>query len=192
MTEKVRLTQKQADTVERTKAVRGSRGVVLGYVARDTEIPNPTFRSLSDLTFDELARALYEPDSYEVEPLFKVGDQIVNINGVNFVNGLNVVEVEKVSEFFVTFCGDIGALKSNVRRATPEEVKDEKECRVWAEADRGYGKFRYGDVYSHNGSSIHIDTAKAMDTANVRYKAGLVTGFHPIESYVRFEEDSNA
>lgn len=134
---KVKLTQEQANAIERFKS-EPKADLVKQHVMWKWKSAG---KSLNDLTIDELIRALYI--GYEVEPKFKVGDWV-------YYQGQ--YEAERVGK--ITHIGndyiryDIGYSnnKKYFRHATSEEIAKEKERRWWKSHDRNVWELKKGDL----------------------------------------------
>lgn len=194
MTKKIQLTQEQANKVELAKELKDRRVPLLEYVAKNQEIPNASYRCLKGISLDDLARVLYEPNSYEVIPAIKVGDWVVKADGEKFLNGATAVKIEDVKEPYAYWGG---AERKNLRivnfrPATPEEIKSEKERQLWAKLGREVGEFRVGDVrVDEDGYTFSVSSESEVVRINGRYNKGLVRGFYPVEGFISFEEDAS-
>lgn len=173
MTEKVKVTQKQFDWLERYKSDEE-----IDY-AIDIQVHRKRPDSpIVDWKPSEVARAFY--NGYEVEPEYKAGDWVTRENGV-------VGKITDLDSHFANLDNLEGIFSLNfkfLRHATPEEIKAEKERRVWKSIGREVGEFRDGDSARHvnGGSVLSIDFLKTC------YEAGALEGFYPAESFVSFEE----
>lgn len=108
------------------------------------------YKPLASLSVDEMARLLYEPDSYEVDYAFKVGDWVV-------WNERHICEIESFEEgnryaVMTDLIGSNGCKQllsiCNMRHATYEEVEAEKEERLLR-------SYKVGEwVTYHNGAGF--------------------------------------
>lgn len=142
---------------------------------------------LKYLTIDQMARILYEPNSYEVEkPKFEVGDIVIGIETGRAYRitsvGRNILYTERM----------IGSKKSSVaidlvRHATKEEI-------FWAELGRDYRETKIGDCISLNGEYLKVQENMGCE----RYKNhishlfakgilinGHSDGFYPATSFIK-------
>ncbi|GGA31962.1 hypothetical protein [Psychrobacillus lasiicapitis] len=191
MTEKVKLTQEQdARLKEMMMDVMYSKNSILLQQAKGWRCASNV--CLNTLSLGQLARVLFEPNSYEVEPQFKPGDmvmvrwmnkdkeQLYEILKVNFVEGA-AYEVEITGEF-----GFNVAPVSIVRQATPEEIKTEKERLLWKKIGRKVGEFHVGDItLDQNYYPIRVVN---VEMAKTFYQQSKRIGFYPAESFISFEE----
>ncbi|QJI52382.1 hypothetical protein [Psychrobacillus phage Perkons] len=180
MTEKVKITHEQLKALEEFKKYSNS----LQYFINNRKDWNNVYAPLKDFAVDEFARLLYEPNSYEVEETFKVGDKVVDLNGT--YKGVHTV-ICIVGQRFVRVL-DISNLEfaiKNLRHATKDEIKAEKERQLWNSIGREVGEFKDGDIHIlKNGYSVQISN---VDHAREKYTNGYLKGFYPIESFVSFE-----
>lgn len=168
--EKVKLTQEQADAIETLKEKAKGMLVV------------------------DLLEAL--KNGYAVEEEYKVGDWVVYKSAQK---GLIICKVESVSGVkvdtdYVASNGYKQSFgKSQIRHATPEEIKAEQERRVWARIGREVNEWRKGDVYVHRryAEAFAIDHKDALRLASERYEEGLVIGIYPYESFISFGGESH-
>lgn len=124
MTEKVVLTKEQAKAIEEIKDI--------DYAINIHSFNKRPDSPLADIKTSTLARALFV--GYEVEPEFKVGDWVYDIqyNKVARIDHRGVddnrvwVDDEDFNFFAIV----------NIRHATPEEIAEEKERRLFAEHGR--------------------------------------------------------
>lgn len=156
MTGKVKLTSEQASAID--IMARATKGMLVV----------------------DLLRAIQE--GYDVEPEYKVGDWIVRLNGTTFLNEKAVVRVDKVSDIHLFYEHDIGIDKIRIRHATPEEIKAEKERRVWAGIGREVSEFGNEDL----GFDFEGHTISGVSALKDAYKHGDLQGFYPIETFVSF------
>lgn len=181
MTEKVKLTHEQAEAFKIYKEA----GHNLAVFAANSRGFHGHYESLKTLSIDELGRILYEPNSYEIEPQFKVGDWIARVDQVTFDKGEKFMRITGFDGEFVKFAPGRSLRPKLLRKATPEEIKTEKERRLWKNLGRKVGEFKKGDIRILNdGNSVHITD---VDYARVKYIQGRLKGFYPVESFISFE-----
>lgn len=134
--EKVKLTQEQADIVERVKKEQLEH---LKEIKHRSVILQDWEKPLFKLSAEDIQKALF--DGYEVEPEFKVGDWVIT------GRGLLGKYLEKTSEVYrFTLIGGHHATSDNIRHATPEEVAKEKERIWWKRHGREPWEIKQGDV----------------------------------------------
>lgn len=160
MMEKVKLTQEQANAVDSAAAnytfEESMENRLAGWNA-------PTRRCLNKLSVEELATALLV--GYEVEPIFEVGDWVVIEDSKNptltgktlMITYLGKTGIETRITYDVSSINGNWTIERNtkLRHATPEEIKAEKERRVWSKIGREVGDFRLGDSYEKNNGTLH-------------------------------------
>src|SRR5690625_2635349 len=145
--EKVKLTQEQADAIERGIKIYGKSRIMNDH-ALDGWVGN--LNDLNGLTKDEIARALYV--GYEVEPEFKVGDWVyVESPKEGLPNVYKIMNAEKYSVNLDRLYGN--HKKSDIRQATPQEIATEKQRRWWEKHDREVGELRETDVVFYDDNS---------------------------------------
>ncbi|WP_246231582.1 DUF1642 domain-containing protein [Sporosarcina jiandibaonis] len=150
MGEKVKIPQNVADAIEKLRKVHSVYGVVAAVAKNKSEYPTLS-NSIDALLVwtheeegdgynaDRLIQALV--NGYEIEPKYKVGDWVANLDGSNiFPKGdVKVVEVGAVEKQYIRPFGDKawGLPIHHLRHATSEEIKAEKERQKWAEIEPG-------------------------------------------------------
>ena len=140
-------------------------------------------KCLSVLSIDQMARILYEPNSFEVEePRIKENDWVTRITGSTcgrseFAEGrtFKAIKVSSLVKDSDTNYHGLNAL----RPATKEEI-------FWAELGREVGEFHEGD------RGIASNGALWMKKHNLEreYKINLLTGFYPANSFLTFPDKS--
>ncbi len=173
MSEKVVLTQEQADAAERYK----KDGHKMAEFVAHAHSFHGAYEPLKAIGIDDMARFLYEPNSYEVEPRFKSGDWIVNKNKQPFnvyskplaVEITSLVEDEGRAR--ARFADDCCAVYfDEIRHATPEEIAEEKERRWWKKHGRKPWELREGDILEYLGDLYIVD---CFDSEMVCLKSGI-------------------
>lgn len=191
MTGKVEITQRQLDLIKKgtSKASLLEGHAKGGY-------RNSAYNELLKIPLEDFARVLYEPDSYEVEEEYKVGDWVALIDGADFyVKGnTKIVEVHSYEQVLEGFDyvrhgenGVWGTPLNLLRHATPEEIKAEQERRVWAGIGREIGTFKAKDfveIELELGFRIHDE--RQIKLAERKYSEGKVVGIYPAESFISF------
>ncbi|MEK3935967.1 hypothetical protein MKY41_11620 [Sporosarcina sp. FSL W7-1349] len=190
MTEKVKLTREQDTRLkEMLKDVMYSKGSILVQQAKGWRDGNNI--CLNALSLDQLAKVLYEPNSYEVEEEYKVGDwKKVQLANKKWVIGKidTVTFKEKAEEIALNYLDEDRVWRRVWESAkcsfnpTPEEIKNEKERRAWAKIGRGPGEFRDGDF----GISEYGNLIDGPSILKARYELGQLQGFFPAESFIKF------
>jgi|SRR5690625_2485227 len=139
MTEKVKLTQEQADAIE---LASNKKGRTIEFHTKS--VWQNDFAALNELNTDELVRALYI--GYEVELEFEVGDwvYVIATRQVHQITG-------RLNNKIIYLDMDGGMTREvNVRHATPDEIAAEKEWRWWARHGRKEYELRINDVVSYD------------------------------------------
>lgn len=139
--EKVKVTQEQADAID----LFTFTGNTLEGFSRKRKSFSNAFKSIKELTVDEMAKALFI--GYEVEPEFKVGDWVSYDNGIAGWMTKVVVQIEG-SYLHLTPTGML--LKKFARHATAEEIAKEKQHRWWNSHGREVWELRRGDIIQKN------------------------------------------
>ena len=193
MTGKVELTRKQADAIEYFKNKLGDERIIMLHAEMLLDSEHEQIdqqENLDGISLLTLVDALRI--GYEVEPQYKVGDWIVFENAVN-VSLVCAIENVGNSSVDTDYVGSNGCKqsfnKNRIRHATPEEIKSEKESRLWAKIGREVGEFKEQDTgFDYDGILVPGITALTQV-----YSKGELQGFFPAESFISFEEcDSNA
>lgn len=133
MTEKVKITQEQDQSIKTLVSDRGKERVLELHVIKDWELERN--KCLNEIPTEDMARILYEWDSYEIEPEYKVGDWVVC---THLSSALKIIAIQyensRVQYMDVSNWQPIAGIG---RHATPEEIVEEKERRKWAEIEVG-------------------------------------------------------
>lgn len=185
MTEKVKITQEQADAIKGYTENWSESSLVIRYNNRTIFAG---YESLYKLNVDTLIRALYI--GYEIKPeRLRAGDWATEHAGEGYrigkVKGLTgerytvqFLGFETTDYYFeLVHC-------SKLQKSTPEEITEEKERRKWANIGRVDGEFRDGDIALDKFGKV-LHTIEEMEVA---YQMGDLSGFHPAGSYISFED----
>ena len=191
MTEKVKITQKQFDWLEKYKSDEE-----IDY-AIDVQLHRKRPDSpIVDWKPSEVARAFY--NGYKVEPEYKTGEWVRYWKSDSLA-GIGLISSYKNVRQFVRFEGEEKWRETDciTSHATPEEIKAEKERRVWAGIGRETKQFRIGDIVINKstiapcviGRTCYPSDGFIDSRAAERwYEEGKVAGIYPAESFVSFEE----
>lgn len=137
-----------------------------------------------DWTSAKVARALLI--GYEAEETFKVGDWVVWETEYETLT-LKIEKIKVRETGMKVFSTDEFSMEYIKRHATPEEIKAEKERRVWKSIGREVREFRVGDAYENlNGLTHTIDRIERILVVEGLYEKGKLKGFYPVESSVSF------
>ena len=135
MTQKVVLTQEQADAVESAKKRYGKDQFLYEFSRMLHEISPLQFTGslgpINDLALHRVAKALYI--GYEVEPSIKIGDFVdIGLFGIS-----KITEVTGVKGNAIAINGSEEYHEFKINRVlTDEEKQEEKQRRWWAEHGR--------------------------------------------------------
>lgn len=187
MTEKVKITQEQADAFKKLK--EGQREDFEKNFKNDPDSIIYWAIPLVDLSADEFMSALY--DGYEVEPSLKVGDWAKSEghdSGEIFYGKITRIDEGRDGLRAWAMWNDARSegflFVDELEVMTPEEIKREKERRVWAKIGREVGEFKDGDVALERfGGVFH-----AVEEMEAAYQMGGLVGFYPDGSYITFED----
>ena len=156
---KVILTREQAEAIEIAIREYGKDNVLNDHLSAYPDYQNwgGRFEPLNGLEPHTLARALYQPDGYDVEPELEAGDWVITPNGT--VGRLLAIPFSKPhSKKFKFYVDSLGYKKterliplSELQQATPEEVAEEKERRWWAKHGRKPWELKVFDIL-HDGN----------------------------------------
>lgn len=166
--EKVKITQEQADAIERWV----DKDQLL--IARATGLLNHgEDESIAELEINTLAKAIYI--GYEVEPEFKVGEWVVLEDGyigeIEFINEVegwaNIGYSKDTKERGVCLAATYDLIDI-VRHATPSEIVEEKERRWWRKNGRDVWELREDDILDYLGDLLIVDS---FDSEEVYFKS---------------------
>lgn len=169
MTEKVKLTQEQADAMDYALEKHNRTLLVKTYVNQFKREADSRFvdklEILYKLTYDEFFKSIYI--GYEVESEFEVGDWVVNALGN--IGHIKRIERRRLNKhiyhglwFRERDVVKMDCVRSTFQRhATPEEIAEEKQRRWWAKNGRDVWELKKGDVLLdleyRQGVFIHED-----------------------------------
>jgi len=147
---KVVLTKEQAEAIETLKKEKSFREIIwLNLNANTwggTYVEKPK-RIIVKMDFDDLIKALYI--GYEVKPEFKVGDWVYHQSD-GIVSQITRVNFNKLVPDAINTDGHKGWIScEDIRHATSEEIKQEKERRWWEKHGREVKEYRKGDLFIH-------------------------------------------
>lgn len=189
MAEKVKITQEQANALEWLQKIEGEemgweQGRLIKSHAKDINDWHDEAIALRGMPLLTLVDALRI--GYEIEPEYKVGDWIAFTEGHE--KSGRVYQVAQLTENLANIDYADGFASwwpiNEFRHATPEEIRTEKERRLWKTIGREVGEFKDKDKGIHAcGVSIH-------DKSSIKkcYEGGTLKGFYPAESFISFEE----
>lgn len=199
MTEKVKIPFEIADAINYLKSESYSKSDIIRTALRanwcnEPEENDVNIEVLNGMDAEKLVLAVH--GHCEVEPTYKVGDWVVYSDEFyevyQVVPGGMKVHIKNSKGSTIAYMPI-----QNIRHATPEEIKAEKERRVWAKLGRETKQFRVGDIVINKSTiapCVIGRTCYPSDgfidsrTAERWYEEGKVSGIHPAESFVSFEE----
>lgn len=159
---KVKITQEQADAVERFKTEQYKS------LKKEKEYPSSRFVEwalpLFELDADDIHDALYI--GYEVEPEFKAGDWVVyksNIHKMPIVR--KVVEINQHISGVTLDRELIIAPLNELRHATESEISEEKERRFFAKHGRKPWELKGKDLIADTMDGL-LEIIKETDSRN--------------------------
>lgn len=175
------ITHKQAETIEKMlgdgwcpeKIVRQH---VIGF-----KVPINT--RLNDLSTDEIIRALYHADGYDIQPKLKIGDWVTywekdgsdynkNTSRITgFEESLSMVMLENklnpATEIVITF------FAFHIRPSTPLEIKQEQVSRQFASVGREPHEYKAKDLLINHFPGRFFEIEDVNEFGEVK----LVNGF---------------
>lgn len=131
----VKITQEQADAIERVKQYHRSQ---LERFKSEPNIFADYLSPLINMEIDAIEKALW--GDYEIEPEFKVGDWVVITKGEHEGTIAKIINTNSLPKYHVALGFD------EIRHATPEEIAEEKQRRWWAKHGRGVWELKPGDL----------------------------------------------
>lgn len=187
MTEKVKVTQKQLDWLERYKNDEEiAYAIDIQVYGRRPDSP------IADWKTSEVARALYI--GYEIEPVYKLGDWVVlesedeGLLVIGKVVGFkNDGKDARVNDVNYKVPQTVPVKK--LRHAESSEIQYAKNFKVWKSLGRKVDEFRDGDI------GIFRSGFRISDLEDLKkyHESGDLIGFYPTESYISFwDGDENA
>lgn len=178
--EKVKITQEQADAVQQMVTRYSKPNVIRGHI---TGARGGEFQPLNEMPLHDLIQAVYI--GYEVEETFEVGSWVVVDWNDTGEKTYQVKEIGKDNRIKIEDC--LFPPFRIVRHATPEEIKAEKERRLWKSIGREVGEFREGDaIRSAKGMTHGLRSENDFLVARGRYERKEIKGFYPTETFVDF------
>lgn len=169
MTDKVKITQEQADAIEREVGGGGDRETpveihVNGWKHHENQC-------LNNLSLEEFVRALYI--GYEVEPEFRDDEWVFLVDGtitrILYVRDDEIMPYPSGIKFSHGKGGDCWYAYSDIKRhATPEEIAKEKTRRWWEKHGREPWELKPGDVLRKICSSFDFE-ALEVESVDAEY-----------------------
>lgn len=194
MTEKVKLTQSQVNAIDwiASETGRDHEDIIRDHADKPGGWMHGA-GALNDMPLLTLVDALRI--GYEVELEYKKDDWVQDHHGN--IGVVTKVEGDKVWGSWNGVKHEAYARRREiVKKFTSEEIRAEKESRVWAGIGRKAKEFQYGDVlinkmnvpFTVGGFDQTSDGFINTKTAERWYRDGGVKGIYPAGSFVSFEE----
>ena len=153
--EKVKLTRKQADALEKAISDYGIDTTMHDHSPNNW---GGLLAPLNELKPHQMARALYI--GYEVEETFEVGNWVVYDNGVERGYGYKTNQIKDVDEQKAYFDEGRRMHLTSLRHATPEEITKEKQRRWWVRHGRDVYEFKEGDLIKRGDLTSEVEEVK--------------------------------
>ena len=191
MTQKVVLTQEQADAVESAKKRYGKDQFLYEFSRMLHEISPLQFTGslgpINDLALHRVAKALYI--GYEVEPSIKIGDFVdIGLFGIS-----KIAEVTGVKGNAIAINGSEEYHEFKINRVlTDEEKQEEKQRRWWAEHGRKVWELREGDclISKYDKHTCQVKFVEASDEDSVLLADGISDEYYEGEHDLQILRDS--
>lgn len=152
--EKVKLTQEQADTIERLKKHHRYE------IERFKRNPNhfaDWLLPIKDIDIEHIEHACRE--GYEVEPEFKEGNWVTHEDGI--VSKVTSIDERDIitTDYRLNNGGSkyMNTFAKYFRHATPKEVAKEQERRWWEKHGRDPWEMKRGDLILHDGDLLFVN-----------------------------------
>lgn len=172
MTEKLKLTKEQSEAIE---------------MVRKIIIPIEFANVLKGLSPSDILQAIKE--GYDVEPHFKQGEivKVFSERKQRYMYGAfsQIIHGNKAYAYWDDDEKSDWMPLNEIEKCTTEEIKVEKERRLWKKIGREVGEFREGDI-----KVFKSNTAQSVGFPNIAksdYELGAYKGFYPVESFISFE-----
>lgn len=164
MSEKLAVTQTQADAIER---IRDVDDAINGQLFNMNE-SDP----LMSLSAAELARALHV--GYDVEHIFKVGDWVITEGYSKDYDGkpLEIIQIKNDGEKYFYFeqqtHPDHNFASYHIKRyATSEEIQQEKQRRWWKKHDREVWELKINDEVISKSLNERFDVVHIFENGDI-------------------------
>ena len=188
MTEKVKVTREQAEAIEFILSNDGSEDSIKeNLIRKHAKEPNRwcgKARPILGMPLLTLVDALRI--GYDIEEEYKVGDWVV----WETEHERYVLQIETINHRVMNrkvFNAEGFWMECIKRHATPEEIKAEKERRVWAKIGREPMQFIIGDsLISIDGRVYPFDKESRISEIRRMIANGRFKGFYPAESFIEF------
>ncbi|MEK5070538.1 DUF1642 domain-containing protein [Sporosarcina sp. FSL K6-1508] len=148
---------------------------------------------------DKLLNALV--NGYEVEPEHKVGDwaKVVFTSGGQAIGIVDTLAFDDIIFDYLDQNTEVKRCRIHrdcATTPTPEEIKTERERRLWAKIDRKPYEVKDDDVMiireGRHDNSLQVKDFDKRELHQMM-RSGDIIGFYPVESFISFEEvESNA
>lgn len=194
MTEKISITQEQADALELYKANAGKGVGWVAYFAVAKDEFNSNYASLKFFTLDTFARLMYEPDCFVIRPNYKLRDYVTITEEGEHQGKVGVINSIGTKIVDITLRGDKPCERiiswhpyRSLRPSTESEIAIEKEHEAWEEIGRKVGEIKEGDV----GIDIHGFTFRDTNRLLAAHENKELKGIYPIEKFKEFLKEES-
>lgn len=179
--EKVRITREQADAIQfalfKSKDFKDNpdrlfRECIASHVTFHNEL-----YALNNLDVVKLAKVLFTPNSYVVEPKFKIGDWIT----FSEKYGTEITQIEEVkwSSYWNDTCafwdGGSSCLPFHkIRHATESEIEQEKQRRWWKKHGRDVWELNPKDVLIAEDGRYLVTIKHVSSCGSPKFEGGVI------------------
>ena len=142
---KVKITQEQADAIEKAWKMSGNKVFIIRMHDRDGSVLIDGREQLGDISTDTLIKALYI--GYEVELEFEEGQWVALDDYASrpIIAKILEIDIEGDGRLRLDWSDHCYWDKERIRHATPSEIAEEKERRFWKKHGRDVWELREGD-----------------------------------------------
>lgn len=184
--EKIIITQEEKKALE----VYNENSFNLEQYIRDKKSWTQEFAPLTKFSVDQMARLLYEPNSYEIEqPKVKVGEWVSHKKSA--FKGFRKVALIKNGLVAVEGIAGVLFILSNIIKTTEEEI-------FWAELGREKNEIKAHDVVVTDLGNAYMVVENIVEVRSTTChiedvfswgKRNIIKGFYPAESFKEFPKN---
>lgn len=176
------ITQEQHRAIQSLQSV-GPRNFILKTFAQEA-FTKESLICLNSIPFENMARILYEPDSYTIaEEDYVAGDHIKYWTGTDYRYGkFDQREDDKIYAYWGDSTIPTYVHSKKIERMTLEEIKIEQERSMWRRLGREVGVFKDGDVGKERTGFFYTD----LELLKKLYADGLLVSLYPAGSSIQF------
>lgn len=170
--EKVKLTKKQADSLEYLKSLwKGTPAKKLNFILIGEKLDKEYHwdNEADEIPDADFIEALHF--GYEVEPEYQCGEWIAykRPDGTTIIAKIVEVEDDSVLTDYQVAGFDQRFYFPSIRHATPEEIKQEKERRWWERHDRDVWELIKGDTLKNTKNYLIYEVVDVDSEGNVAF-----------------------